>query len=28
MAERSFKKGEVVIKQGQSGTVLYVVEEG
>lgn len=28
MAERSFKSGEVVIKQGEKGEVLYVVEEG
>ena len=28
MAERCFQSGEVVIKQGEAGAVLYVVEEG
>ena len=28
MTERCFKSGEVVIKQGEAGAVLYVVEEG
>lgn len=28
MAERHFKQGETVIKQGDAGAVLYVVEEG
>jgi cAMP-dependent protein kinase regulator len=28
MAEISFKSGSVIIKQGEAGAVLYVVEEG
>ena len=28
MAEKRFNAGEVVIKQGDAGAVLYVVEEG
>ena len=28
MAERNFKQGENVIKQGDAGAVLFVVEEG
>ena len=28
MAERHFKQGETVIKQGDAGAVLFVVEEG
>ena len=28
MQERTFKAGDVVIKEGEKGAVLYVVEEG
>ena len=28
MAEKRVKTGEVIIKQGDAGAVLYVVEEG